>query len=80
MIDFKCRNSQGGQCLKVTKGIVVPTEYCSSCCIGCKHALEMDCFTVCPTVAEYYHPEDGEFKPKEAISNAIIPRTSPSTK
>ena len=31
---------------------------CQSCCMGCKHAIDMDCSAVCKIVAEHYHPEE----------------------
>lgn len=60
MSDFKCPYFKNGECLKITKGIDIETEYCSKCCIGCKHAVEMDCFNVCSMVAGYYYPIEDE--------------------
>lgn len=56
--DIKCPYMEKDKCLKITNGINIETEYCSNCCVKCKHAVEMSCFNVCRIAEVIYYPED----------------------
>jgi hypothetical protein len=57
---FFCEAEKDGYCTSRDYGGNQYQDPCMNCCYGCKHAIDMDCSFVCPKVAEYYYPEEGE--------------------
>lgn len=57
-IVLQCDSHKQGMCSTRDYGENEYKNPCYKCCLGCSHAINMDCSFVCNTVAEHYYPEE----------------------
>ncbi|MDI9208103.1 hypothetical protein MT361_05995 [Clostridium butyricum] len=55
---LKCDSHKAGMCSTRDYGANEYKNPCYKCCLGCSHAINMDCSFVCNIVAEHYYPEE----------------------
>lgn len=55
---LQCDNHKAGVCSTRDYGQNEYKNPCYKCCLGCSHAINMDCSFVCNIVSEHYYPEE----------------------
>ena len=59
---LQCDDHNAGMCSTRNYGYNDCENLCYKCCLGCSHAINMDCTIVCGVVVEHYYPEESEIE------------------